>query len=126
MAAEPRRAWGASDMAAMNKVEGAPHPPQDRDALLTQSCCEFTARGICPGIRSSTRASWVGVIISRGPGAGQASRLAVNLLCKIYLVETTMHRPYQPSAAYVLKRDSANDITITQMFITLAIMLEVY
>ena len=32
----------------------------------------------------------------------------------------------QPSAAYVLKRDSANDITITQMFITLAIMLEVY
>ena len=30
------------------------------------------------------------------------------------------------SAAYVLKRDSANDITITQMFITLAIMLEVY
>ena len=27
---------------------------------------------------------------------------------------------------YVLKRDSANDITITQMFITLAIMLEVY
>ena len=27
------------------------------------------------------------------------------------------------SAAYVLKRDSANDITITQMFITLAIML---
>ena len=32
----------------------------------------------------------------------------------------------QNSAAYVLKRDSANDITITQMFITLAIMLEVY
>ena len=30
------------------------------------------------------------------------------------------------SAAYVLTRDSANDITITQMFITLAIMLEVY
>ena len=30
------------------------------------------------------------------------------------------------SAAYVLKRDSANDITITQMFITLAIILEVY
>ena len=30
------------------------------------------------------------------------------------------------SAAYVPKRDSANDITITQMFITLAIMLEVY
>ena len=30
------------------------------------------------------------------------------------------------SAAYVLKRDSADDITITQMFITLAIMLEVY
>ena len=30
------------------------------------------------------------------------------------------------SAAYVLKRDSATDITITQMFITLAIMLEVY
>ena len=30
------------------------------------------------------------------------------------------------SAAYVLKRDSANDITITQMFITLAVMLEVY
>ena len=38
------------------------------------------------------------------------------------------HLPYIPtcSAAYVLKRDSANDITITQMFITLAIMLEVY
>ena len=30
------------------------------------------------------------------------------------------------SLLYVLKRDSANDITITQMFITLAIMLEVY
>ena len=30
------------------------------------------------------------------------------------------------SAAYVLKRDSATDITITQMFITLVIMLEVY
>ena len=30
------------------------------------------------------------------------------------------------SAAYVLKRDSATDITITQMFIALAIMLEVY
>jgi len=27
---------------------------------------------------------------------------------------------------YVLKRDSATDITITQMFIALAIMLEVY
>ena len=27
---------------------------------------------------------------------------------------------------YVQKRDSANDITITQMFIALAIMLEVY
>ena len=34
--------------------------------------------------------------------------------------------PTLASAAYVLKRDSANDITITQMFITLAIMLEVY
>ena len=30
--------------------------------------------------------------------------------------------PIAHSAAYVLKRDSANDITITQMFITLAIM----
>ena len=33
---------------------------------------------------------------------------------------------YSSSAACVLKRDSATDITITQMFITLAIMLEVY
>ena len=33
---------------------------------------------------------------------------------------------YICSAAYVLKRDSATDIAITQVFITLAVMLEVY
>ena len=38
----------------------------------------------------------------------------------------TNHKRTESSAAYVLKRDSAIDITITQMFITLAIMLEEY
>ena len=44
--------------------------------------------------------------------------------CMLWLIDDC----YGPtsSAAYVLTRDSANDITITQMFITLAIMLEVY
>ena len=41
-------------------------------------------------------------------------------------VSQASHYHTTRSAAYVLKRDSANDITITQMFITLAIMLEVY
>ena len=69
-------------------------------------------------------------MVSPKHGGAQLEQTALKLtqvyVCSYgneYLLGT---RQLQCSAAYVLKRDSANDITITQMFITLAIMLEVY
>ena len=76
-----------------------------------------------PSKQRARRRHWLAAIIVGLP-AHQCRRGKVDLTAAGQLTALT-GRP-GISAAYVLKRDSATDITITQMFITLAIMLEVY
>ena len=63
------------------------------------------------------------IIVIRWRWRNPTGRIIVIALSPCHVL---LPSPINHYAAYVLKRDSANDITITQMFITLAIMLEVY